>query len=115
MQRGFRSLESAVVKRHARNARNHDAGRTQTSFEVGMQVFLSFPPGIYPLRQPGEPNKFVDRNYGPFVVTRKISAISYEVKHLHTGSLLPLVHVSRMNPYLPWKAPTPDFVLPTSS
>ena len=115
MQRVFKSLEKSVQDRRERNEKNQNAGRKPTLFTVGMQVFLSFPVGIYPLRRPGEPTKTADRNYGPFIITRQVSPVTYEVKHLRTGSLLPLVHVSRMNPFLPWTAPTPDFVLPTSS
>ncbi|MCG8112562.1 MAG: DDE-type integrase/transposase/recombinase [Candidatus Thiodiazotropha taylori] len=73
-----------------RQKRNHDSKLSWEKFSVGDEVYVYFPRG-----QPGRSPKFRSDWYGPFVVTSKLSDITYMVKNKATGSKH-VVHVDRM-------------------
>ena len=71
----------------------NDAYRSITSYDIGDQVFVYWPPKSSKKDQLSR--KLVSPYRGPFTVTRQFNAVSYQVRDNSTGQVSS-VHVSRM-------------------
>ena len=97
MQQDFITSDELIGQRvrqaaDTREATN-DAYRSITSFDVGDQVFVYWPPKSSKKDQLSR--KLMSPYRGPFTVTLQFNAVSYQVRDNNTGQVSS-VHVSRM-------------------
>ena len=88
---------------------NQKAGRAPPSqFAVGDQVWLE---GSH-LRLPHQLTKLAPKRYGPFMITKQINLVTYQLTLPATWQIHPVFHASLLSPYTETDAHRPNYSRP---
>ncbi len=102
----IQAAREVLMRAQQRQASYADADRRELKLAVGDRVLLSTE--HLQLRDATRTRKLTSKYIGPFNITRKISAVAYELQLPPTLRVHPVFHVSKLKPYRDGTVAFPD-------
>lgn len=94
LKRARLKAKEAIDKSQTINKEIYDRSRVDCGFDVDDYVVLKIPRLIK-----GKSKKFMNRYKGPYIITRKLSPVTYEIMNLRGRRSHKIIHGTRLKPY----------------
>jgi hypothetical protein len=89
------TVPKLIREEQAKQKKYYDSRRRDLQLEPGDECLVYFPKD-----RRDNSSKFAYRYKGPYLITRKLTPVSYEIEILHNGKLMKdNIHVHRLKPY----------------